>query len=148
MDDTGRFHGQLHANCVERGGAGVLLFGSSGSGKSDLTLRLLENGFSLVADDRVDISDGVARPPEALAGLLEVRGLGILRMRFTPSASIRLAIELAAPAARLPAPRVHPMLGVPFVAVNPKAPSATSRVALALACALGHAEQLSGAFAL
>ena len=62
-----------------RSGAGVLLLGPPGSGKSDLVLRLLERGFMLVADDRVEIEGGIARPPPPLAGLLEVRGLGIVR---------------------------------------------------------------------
>jgi len=146
MDLTGSFHGQLHANCVERGGAGILLLGIPGSGKSDLTLRLLEHGFSLVADDRVDISDGVARAPAALAGLLEVRGMGILRMRYTEWATIALAIELEASPVRLPGPRRHEALNVPLWALDPAPASAVARVSLALSCILGHATQLSGAF--
>jgi HPr kinase/phosphorylase len=146
MDLAGSFHGQIHANCVERGGAGVLLLGTPGSGKSDLTLRLLEHGFSLVADDRVDIANGVARAPAELAGLLEVRGLGILRMRYTEWAVVALAIELGAPSERLPSPRRHAALNVPLVQVDPHPASAASRVALALCCTLGQAEQVAGAF--
>ncbi len=72
---------QVHASAVTIGDSGVLLRGPSGSGKSDLALRLIDGGARLVADDRVDIyqtRDGLMMaPPESLAGLLEVRGLGI-----------------------------------------------------------------------
>ena len=77
--------GQVHGSCVSRDGDGVLLIGPAGSGKSDLALRLLGRGFDLVADDRVDIEDGIAAPPEALAGLLEVHGLGIVRLPYVAS---------------------------------------------------------------
>src|SRR5271154_890830 len=96
---------QIHASCVAREGAGVLLLGRPGAGKSDLALRLLEVGFALVADDRVDIRDGLARAPEALAGLLEVRGLGIVRLAHVSAARVVLAVELGGEVARLPAPR-------------------------------------------
>jgi HPr kinase/phosphorylase len=124
----------------------VLLLGPSGSGKSDLVLRLLDHGFALVADDQVEVEDGIARPPVALAGLLEVRGLGLLRICHTPEARIRLAVTLGR-GERLPAPAIYAPLGVPLVHVDPAACSAPRRVALALDCALGRATQLAGAFA-
>ena len=75
---------QVHATCVSLYGAGLIIRGPSGAGKSDLALRLIDRGARLVADDRVDllVSDNgvIARAPETLAGLLEVRGLGILRV--------------------------------------------------------------------
>ncbi len=73
---------RLHASCASRAGAGVLLLGAPGAGKSELVLRLLARGFVLVADDQVVIEAGAARPPPALAGLLEVRGLGIVRVAY------------------------------------------------------------------
>ena len=64
---------QIQGSCAAKGGLGVLILGPPGSGKSDLVLRLSAHGFDLVADDRVDITRGIARPPPALEGLLEVR---------------------------------------------------------------------------
>ncbi|HYZ62373.1 MAG TPA: hypothetical protein VE650_07945 [Acetobacteraceae bacterium] len=136
---------QIHASCAARDGHGVLLIGAPGSGKSDLLLRLLDIGFSLVADDRVEVRDGAARPPEALAGLLEVRGLGIVRLPFEAPVTLRLAVEMGR-AERLPSPALHP-LGVPLVAVDPALASAPARVRLALDCAMGRTAQVAGAFA-
>jgi HPr kinase/phosphorylase len=132
---------------VSRDGDGVLLLGSSGCGKSDLALRLLNRGFSLVADDRVDIADGVAAPPPALAGLLEVRGLGIVRMPYAASARLALVVQLGPVPPRLPVPERHAGLGLPLVRLDPAAASAPERVALALDCALGRISQVAGAFA-
>lgn len=136
---------QIHASCVGRDGAGVLLLGPSGCGKSDLVLRLLECGFVLVADDRVDIEDGLARAPAAIAGLLEIRGLGIVRLPYAEHVTLALAVQLSAEGDRLPASKTH--LGLPLVTIDPKSASASARVALALDCALGHVTQVSGAFA-
>lgn len=138
---------QIHASCVARDGVGVILLGPSGAGKSDLVLRLLDRGFALVADDRVDIVDGIARAPAALAGLLEVRGLGIIRMAYLEQAGLALAVELGQETDRMPEPRRHQMLGLPVVTVDARAASAAQRVELALNCALGRVVQTVGAFA-
>lgn len=140
---------QIHASCAARDGAGVLLMGPPGSGKSDLLLRLLDRGFALVADDRVDIDADslVARPPPALAGLLEVRGLGLLRLPHLPQARLALALNLGATADRLPVPARHPTLGLPLLALDAGRTSAPQVVALALDCALGMVTQAAGAFA-
>ena len=98
---------QIHGSCVSRESFGVLLLGPPGCGKSDLVLRLLECGFVLVADDRVNIANGVASAPPPLVGLLEVRGLGILRLPFVPSTKIALVADLTARAERLPSPQIH-----------------------------------------
>ncbi|HEY8949585.1 MAG TPA: HPr kinase/phosphatase C-terminal domain-containing protein [Rhizomicrobium sp.] len=98
----------IHASCVLLGDAGkvfgaledtgVLLLGESGKGKSDLALRLIERGAKLVADDRCEISarDGAlyARAPKSLAGLIEVRGAGIVALPFATEARIALAVEM------------------------------------------------------
>ena len=93
---------RMHATCVARDGEGVLLLGPSGAGKSDLALRLLGRGFALVADDQVDIIDGMARAPERLAGLLEVRGLGIVRLPYLSQAKLKVVITLTDGCQRLP----------------------------------------------
>lgn len=136
---------QIHASCAARRDAGVLLLGPSGSGKSDLLLRLLDHGFALVADDRVDVEAGQASPPAALAGRLEVRGLGIVRLPYVAPVRLVLVVTLGA-MTRLPAPVTHPEFGVPGIEVDPVMASAAARVAMALACATGQMAQDCGAF--
>jgi HPr kinase/phosphorylase len=142
----------VHASCAARDGNGVLLLGPSGAGKSDLLLRLLARGFSLVADDRVDFTDGQARPPAELAGLLEVRGLGLVRLPHVAPVRVALAVRLMPPSGRsfperLPMPRTDAALGVPVLELDAAAASAPERVAMALDCATGRVAQLAGAFA-
>ena len=139
---------QIYGSCVSREGVGVVLLGPSGCGKSDLVLRLLECGFVLVADDRVNIADGFASAPPALAGLLEIRGLGILRLPHAAQAKLALAVDLSACADRLPMPEHHDELNLPLVHVDPAAASAPLRVARALDCALGLTSQIAGSFRL
>jgi HPr kinase/phosphorylase len=112
-----------------------------------MVLRLIDRGFRLVADDRVDIEDGWASAPAALAGLLEVRGLGIVRIATLSRALLALAVDLAGGADRLPHPARHPSLNVPLVAIDPSSCSAPLRIALALDCALGRTAQIAGTFA-
>ncbi|HTT84880.1 MAG TPA: HPr kinase/phosphatase C-terminal domain-containing protein [Rhizomicrobium sp.] len=108
----------IHASCVVLEGAGqglgapydagVLILGESGAGKSDLALRLIAMGARLVADDRCDLSvtsgSLCAAVPLALAGMIEIRGVGIVRVPYQPKARIALAVRLSHPAAvrRLP----------------------------------------------
>jgi HPr kinase/phosphorylase len=124
-----------------------LITGPSGSGKSDLVVRLLARGFALVADDQVDVEDGLVRPPAALAGLLEVRGLGILRLDASYPARLRLVVELGTVADRLPVPALDGTFGLPLLRLDPFSASAPERVALALDCATGRVTQVAGAFA-
>jgi HPr kinase/phosphorylase len=112
-----------------------------------MVLRLMDHGFVLVADDRVDIIDGCARPPEGLAGLLEVRGLGILRLPHAAPALLRLAVRLGPGQPRLPEPARHPDPDLPLIGVDPSRPAAARVVALGLDCALGRVAQVAGAFA-
>lgn len=135
---------QLHASCAARNGTGVLLIGPPDSGKSDLLLRLLDHGFTLVADDRVDLVAGMASAPGNLAGLLEVRGLGILRLPFTATARAVLVVALER-GERLPEPETR--FGLPLVRVDPDSASAPSRVVVAWRCAVGEASLLAGAVA-
>jgi HPr kinase/phosphorylase len=138
---------QVHASCAARDGAGVLLLGPPGAGKSDMVLRLFDHGFALVADDRVEIADGVARPADGLAGLLEVRGLGILRLPHLAEARLRLAVTLGPGGPRLPQAARHEPTDLPLIAVDPARASAARVVSLALDCALGRVAQIAGAFA-
>ena len=135
---------QLHASCAARDGTGVLLIGPPGSGKSDLLLRLLDQGFELLADDRVEIEDGIARAPTSIAGLLEVRGLGILTLPYVSAARLVLAVILER-GERLPEPETH--LGVPLVRIDGALASAPARVTAAWRCALGTIRQRAGGFA-
>jgi HPr kinase/phosphorylase len=138
----------MHASCAARDGLGVLLTGAPGSGKSDLLLRLLDRGFCLVADDQVEIgTDGMARPPESLAGLLEVRGLGVMRMPYVSVTRPVLVAELVSgPVSRLPEPRRDPMLNLPVLAVDPHPASAAQLLALAFDSLTGRAALNVGAF--
>lgn len=107
----------------------------------------MARGFELVADDRVNILDGIASCPKPLAGLLEARGIGIVRLPYRPQARLALIVDLATRADRLPAPKEDPDLRVPIVCIDPFAASAVERVALALDCATGRVTQAVGAFA-
>jgi HPr kinase/phosphorylase len=138
---------QIHASCASRRGAGVLLVGPPGSGKSDLLLRLLARGFDLVSDDRTVIEAGIARPVPALAGLLEVRGLGIVRLPYAASARLALVAQLGQPLARMPSPTRDEDLDLPVAMIDPLVASAPERVTMALDCALGQVTQVAGAFA-
>jgi len=88
----------VHATCVAVDGKGVLLRGPSGAGKSDLALRLIEDGGLLVSDDQVVLcaqqNRVIASPPTSLAGLLEIRGVGICSFEFNPACQVAAIIDL------------------------------------------------------
>ena len=137
---------QVHATCVSLYGAGLIIRGPSGAGKSDLALRLIDRGERLVADDRVDllVSDNgvIARAPETLAGLLEVRGLGILRVPVLEATVVRLVVKLVnhKNVPRLSDRRMTNLIGmdVPTVTLDPFEASAVTKVRLALELTLGR----------
>lgn len=137
----------VHASCVDLGGAAVLLRGASGSGKSDLALRLIDAGGHLVADDQVLLSavDGVlsARAPATIAGQMEVRGLGILRAPALPIARVALVFDLVAADAipRMPEACSVAYFGIvlPLIMIAPFEASAAAKVRFALARELAGA---------
>lgn len=92
---------RVHASCVALAGVGVLLRGPSRAGKSDLALRLLVQGGRLVADDGTDlvVREGrlYAAAPPAIAGLIEVRGVGIVNIGCISEAEVLLVVDLVAP---------------------------------------------------
>ncbi len=137
---------RLHASCAAKAGAGVLLLGTPGSGKSDLLLRLLDRGFDLVADDQALIMGGEASAPENLAGLVEARGLGIIRLPFVARARLALVVQLER-GQRLPMPARYEYLDLPMISLDPWPASAPYLVELALAGALGTLPFVAGAFA-
>jgi HPr kinase/phosphorylase len=138
---------RLHGSCVARNDDAILLVGPPGSGKSDLALRLLARGFALVADDQVDIADGIASCPAALLGLLEARGLGILRLPYRAEARLALIVDLTTRPDRLPLPRRDPSLDLPVIGLDAASASAVDKIVMALDCATGRIPQVAGAFA-
>lgn len=96
----------VHATAVVIDGQGLLLTGASGSGKSDLAMRLIDRGAKLLCDDYCDILDSddapliVAKP--AIAGLIELRGVGIVQMPHVASAPLALVLQLGKMPERLP----------------------------------------------
>lgn len=135
----------VHATTVAIGPRGVMLFGLSGAGKSDLALRLIDRGAMLVADDRTALRCGdgalLAAPPAALAGMIEVRGIGILRLPYRAPVPVALGVTLAVPPERLPDEDRRTIAGVslPFVTIDPRAAAAPILVELALAAVARHA---------
>jgi HPr kinase/phosphorylase len=130
----------LHASCVDLLGTGVALVGPPGTGKSDLALRLIDRGARLVSDDRLAVERHgdvlIGRAVDSIAGLIEVRGLGIMRINHCVSTRLGLVVALgcAGPLPRLPEHLTYELLGValPYLELDPRTPSACAKVRLAL----------------
>lgn len=132
----------IHASCVSLNNKGILIIGASGLGKSDLCLRLImERGARLVADDRVDLRNVegqiVASAPEVLRGLLEVRGLGIIKQPYAPEAPVSLIVKLVGSyneVERLPDPVFYELEGARISQISLWAfePSAVLKVVAAM----------------
>lgn len=128
----------LHAGCVAIGGRGVLIAGRSGAGKSDLAMRLIDRGAALVADDyvalRVERDRLIAAPPAAIAGKIELRGIGLLDVPHLTEAGVALLVDLDAVPDRLPGAATRELLGIPIpaIALTALEPSAPIKVEAAL----------------
>ena len=138
----------VHATCVAlrprgRSWRAVLLRGPSGAGKSDLALRLIEAGARLVADDQTALvrrgNSVIASVPARIAGLIEARGVGIVKLardQLVARAPLALLVDLAPPEhiERLPEPAQESLLGValPVLVLAPFEASASAKLRLAL----------------
>jgi HPr kinase/phosphorylase len=133
-------HATAVAIATAAGPRAVLLRGASGSGKSDLALRLIDAGARLVADDQSELSRHgetiIVRAPAAIAGLIEVRGVGILRVDTIAEAPLALVADLTTPELieRLPQLGTERILDLdlPRISVAPFEASAAAKVSLAL----------------
>ena len=134
----------IHATAVaietELGFRALLLRGRSGSGKSDLALRLIDAGARLVTDDQSVLSRRddmiIVGPPARISGLLEVRGIGIMRVEALAEAPVVLIADLVSPDQidRLPERRREEIFGLslPIIAWTPFEASAPAKLRLAL----------------
>jgi HPr kinase/phosphorylase len=132
----------VHATCIAFDGHGILLRGPAGSGKSDLALRAIDQGACLVADDQVVLNrDGaivIASAPSSLHGLIEIRGIGIIRMDAAAQVPVALVADMMDAPERLPERRWCDIRGVdiPRFAVAPFEASALVKLRFALMAAL------------
>jgi HPr kinase/phosphorylase len=129
---------KVPGTCVEVEGLGVLFRGPTGSGKSDLALRLIDGGARLIADDYTELSSEsailMARAPETIRDLLEVRGIGILKIGGALQAELGVVIDLvtADQVERRPEDESIELLGirVPLFRLTPLEASCPAKVRL------------------
>lgn len=129
----------LHVSSIAIDGRAVLIEGESGAGKSDLALRLIDRGATLISDDYTLLQRAgrelVASPPDTIAGQIEVRGLGILPMPHVEKIAVVLLVRLTDAPERLPLEEeVRRIAGVDIreVAIDSRTASAAIKVELAL----------------
>ena len=129
----------LHVSSVAISGRAILISGRSGSGKSDLSLRLIDRGATLVSDDYTMVRrvEGqlLARAPENIEGKIEVRGVGVLEFKTTSNVPVCLMVDLDRDVERLPPERETITIAgveVPVIAANALEASAPVKVEAAL----------------
>ena len=136
-DDTASL--LLHGSAVRLSDKGVLLIGKSGRGKSDLALQMIDRGAILIADDQVYVSrDGdrlMANAPSQIAGLIEVRGVGIMRLPYVKSElDLVVDLDLDGEETRLPDSMVATWHGLDLqkIRIDARSPSAIAKIHIAL----------------
>ena len=130
---------KVHATSVAIHGHGVMITGKSGSGKSDLALRLIDRGAVLISDDCCILTPSKGKinlsPPETIAGKIEVASIGIVKLNYVSKVSLRLIVQLQNSVDRFPMDsQTSDLLGfiVPTIAINPLESSAPIKVELAI----------------
>jgi serine kinase of HPr protein (carbohydrate metabolism regulator) len=136
----------VHGTSVALDGGGVLLRGPSGSGKSDLALRLIDGGAALVADDQTALSrkgeEILASAPPQIVGRMEVRGLGVIRLSAVSDIPVRIVVDIvpADEVERLPKPAETMLLGVALPVLRLAAFEASTPAKIRLAVGLAPEE--------
>lgn len=131
---------RVHASCVAIDGRGLLILGPSGTGKSDLALRLIDRGAILVGDDGIEIAAVAGRlraaVPTTIAGRIEVRGVGIVERPYISDVPLALCLALDEMPDRMPPDalpeRTFDGLALPMLALAPFESSAPLKVEIAL----------------
>jgi serine kinase of HPr protein (carbohydrate metabolism regulator) len=113
----------VHCSAVAIGGRAVLIGGRSGTGKSDLALRLIDRGAALISDDYTQVrrvkGEALASAPETIKGMIEMRGIGIIEMCAEQDVPVALLVDLDHPPGRLPDPEERRVLvGVPIPTIR------------------------------
>jgi HPr kinase/phosphorylase len=130
----------VHATAIAIDGAAILLRGPPGAGKSDLALRLIDGGARLVADDQAELRrldhQILVRAPASIAGLIEVRGIGIIRVDAVEEAPLALLVDLvpSSEVERFPESRFEKVLGLTIPLIALAAFEASAAAKLRLAC--------------
>ncbi|MBT3883183.1 MAG: aldolase [Rhodospirillaceae bacterium] len=140
----------IPATAVAVNGMGVLLRGPSGSGKSDLALRLIDRGAQLIADDYVTAGETsgavMLTPPATIAGMLELRGAGVAKFAYETNVPLALVVDLvrSEDVERMPEPEETTICGapVPLMKLNGFDASAPIKVEMTLAAITGDLEMV------
>ena len=130
---------KMHSSSVVIDDNGVLILGDSGSGKSDLALRLIDNGATLISDDisicRKNSNNIYLFCPPEIKGLLEVREIGIITVPFVERIKLRLVVNLKSKNnERFPKDNSFRILGIkiPLISIEGKNSSAVAKIKVKL----------------